>query len=137
MEKFKVLDFATADIAYEVYGKSLEELFKNAALAMFETMTDISKIEKKEVREVEIVSQDLESLLFDWLTNLLVFVDSENLFFSDFEIKIENNKLYAKCYGEFFNPEKHERRISVKAVTYHKMKIEKNDIWKATIIFDV
>ena len=135
--KFKVLDFATADIAYEVYGNDLNELFKNAALVMFYTMTDISKIEKKEKREVKVKAEDLESLMFDWLTSLLVFVDSENLFFSDFDVNINNYELYAICYGEYFNPNKHERKVLVKAITYHNMKIEKNEIWKAILIFDI
>ncbi len=137
--KFKILEFATADIAYEVYGKDLNELFKNVAIAMFETITDTKKIEKKEKREINVQSEDLESLIFDWLTKLLVFFDSENLIFSDFDVNVneKNYKLNAVCYGEKFDPKKHEKRVIVKGISYHKMKIEKNDFWKLRIIFDI
>ena len=46
MEKYKFLeDIAIADIAYEAYGKDLNELFENAALAIFEFSADIKTIE--------------------------------------------------------------------------------------------
>ena len=57
----------TADIGFYAYGNSLDEAYENAGLAMFNVITDISKVKKDESREFEIVSEDLVSLLYDYL----------------------------------------------------------------------
>ena len=75
----------TADIGFYAYGNSLEEAYENAGLAMFNVITDISKVKKEESREFEIVSEDLVSLLYDYLEELLFLQDTEFLFFSDFK----------------------------------------------------
>jgi len=138
-KKFKFLDITTADIAFEAYGKDLNELFANSALAMFEVIVNTKQIEPKVERKVEAGGNDLQSLLFDWLNKLLVFVDSENIAFSEFDVKIDekNFKLEAICRGEEMNREKHETRTHVKACTMHKMEIKKNKIWKARVILDI
>jgi SHS2 domain-containing protein len=137
--KFKFLDITTADVAFEAYGKDLNELFANAALAMFEVMINTKQIKPKVERKVKIEGNDLQSLMFNWLNELLVFVDSENLAFSEFEVKVDEEKLKleAICKGEEMNKEKHETRTHVKACTYHQMEIKKNKIWKAKVILDI
>jgi SHS2 domain-containing protein len=137
---FKFIDITTADVAFEARGKDLNELFKDAAIAMFEVMVNTKEIERKVVREIEIKANDLKGLLFEWLNELLVFYGSENLAFSDFEVKIDEEKveLKAKCFGEEINPEKHETKTEVKAATYHKMKLERTkDGWIAQVILDI
>ena len=71
----------TADIGFHAYGKSLNEAYENAGLAMFNVITDISKVKKDESREFEIVSEDLVSLLYDYLEELLFLQDTEFMFF--------------------------------------------------------
>lgn len=137
--KFEFIDITAADVAFKAYGKDLNELFTNAALAMFEVMINTEQIEPKVEREVEVNAEDLEGLLFEWLNELLFFYGAENLAFSKFEVEIDekNLKLKAKCWGEEITPEKHELRTEVKACTYHKLKIEKNEVWKAQVILDI
>lgn len=139
MRKFKFVDITTADVAFEAYGKNLNELFANAALAMFEVMVNTKQIKQKIGKEVKVKGNDLQSLMFNWLNELLVFVDSENLAFSKFEVKVneKNLELEAICYGEEINPEKHETRTEVKAATMHKMIVEKTNGWKAQVILDI
>jgi len=139
MKKFEFIDITTADVAFEAYGESLDELFANAALAMFEVMINTKKVEPKIEKKIEVEGNDLQSLLFNWLNELLVFYGAENLAFSKFEVKIDekNLKLEASCYGEEINLEKHETKTEVKACTYHQMKVEKNEFWKARVILDI
>ncbi len=137
--RFKFLeDIATADVAFEAYGKTLEEAFANSALAMFEVQTDVGKVKPNISKDVEIVSENKESLLFDWLSELLYLRDIENMFFSKFEIKIEKNKkfkLTGKIYGEKI--EGHELRTEVKGVSYQLMEIEEKEEVKVRVILDV
>lgn len=125
MQKFEFFDH-TADIGIKAYGKTLSEAFENAALAVFEIMTDTSKVKPKEIREIKVDGYDIENLLYRWIESLLVYYDSELLLFSKFDVKIDeiNLILEAKAYGEKFDPNRHERRTVVKAMTYHEMNIQ-------------
>jgi SHS2 domain-containing protein len=140
MEKFEFVDITTADVAFVAYGKDLNELFANAALAMFEVMINTKQVKPKIVKKVKIKGNDLQSLMFNWLNELLVYVDRDNIAFSGFNVKIDekNVELQAECRGEKIKSEKHELKTAVKAATYHKMEIKKvNGIWKAQVILDI
>ncbi|TRM84860.1 archease, partial [Sulfolobus sp. E3] len=110
-------------------GNSLEEAFSNAALAVFEIMTDTTKVQPLEYREVFLNGYDLENLLYKWIEELLYYYDTELMLFSKFDIVIneENMVLQGKAWGERFNEAKHERRTLVKAMTYHEMSIQRSD----------
>ena len=139
----------TADIGFYAYGNSLEEAYENAGLAMFNVITDISKVKKEESREFEIVSDDLVSLLYDYLEELLFLQDTEFLFFSDFKINIEkivddgssdleNYKLTCFAYGEEINWNIHTPKSEVKAITFHKMCVkEDKGIFRLRAILDL
>ncbi len=143
--EFKKFEFKehTADVLIVAYGKSIEELFENAAIAVFEVMTDTSKVEPKLEYKVEEEGIDLESLLLRWLETFLVYYDSDNVVFSKFKVdkiwcRDEECYIKGKGWGEHFNEEKHEKRTIVKAITYAEMKIEKKDnIWTATFVVDI
>jgi len=139
MKKFEFIDITTADVAFLAFGKDLNELFANAAIAMFEVMINTKQIKPKIKKVIKTSGEDLESLMFNWLNALLVYVDSENIAFSKFNVKInENFNLIATCKGEYINKEKHETRTVVKACTYHKLEIKKeNNYWKARVIVDI
>ena len=140
MKKFEFLDITTADTAFAAYGKNLNEVFANAALAMFEVMVNTKQIKPKVKKTVKVKNDDLKGLLFAWLNELLVFYGSDNLAFSKFEVKVNEEKMELKavCYGEKINIKKHGVRTEVKAATYHKMEIKKLDgRWKAKVIVDI
>jgi len=139
MKKFEFVDITTADTAFVAYGKNLNELFENAARAMFEVIINTEQIKSKVKRKIKVTGNDLQSLMFNWLNILLLFVDSDNLAFSYFKVKVNQKKftLNAVFKGEKIDPKKHETRTAVKACTYHQMKIEKNKIWKAQVILDI
>ena len=148
LSKYDYFD-VTADIGFYAYGRSLEEAYENAGLAMFNVVTDICKVKKQESREFEIVSEDLVSLLYDYLEELLFLQDTEFLFFSDFKITIEkivsepssdleNYKLACTAYGEEINWDVHDHRSEVKAITFHKMCVnEDNGVFKLRAILDL
>jgi len=140
MKKFEFLDITTADVAFAAYGRSLNKVFVNAALAMFEVMVNTKQIKPAIEKKVEVRGHDLKSLLFNWLSELIFLSGSENMVFSKFKVKIDEEALAlnAACAGEEMNPDKHELRTEVKAATYHKMEIKKSDgVWRAQVILDI
>ncbi len=126
----------TADAMVEVYGKSLGELFANAAYAMFDQMTDVSKVEPKGEVKLALDADTPEQLLVDFLQELLYMNDVEDFVFSVFEVKTDGRKLEALARGEKFDETKHSKKSVVKGVTYHKLDInlEKGTL---TVLFDV
>jgi len=129
MKKFEVLEH-TADAYLAAYGKSLEEAFENAALAMFETMTETRRVRPELEEEVEVAGHDEPSLLYNWLEELLIRFETSGNLYSKFKVlKIERTpeglRLKARIWGEPFDPERHPQKVGVKAVTYHRMEVVK------------
>jgi len=136
--KFEFLEH-TADILIAAHGQTLVEAFENAALAMFEVMTDTTKIDPIQEDAVEVEAEDEYALLYSWLEALLVKFEVNGLLFSRFKItsledKPDGFKLKANIWGEKYNKEKHPQKVAVKAVTYHRMEIIK-EIDKVTLEF--
>jgi len=137
MEKYQFIDDLTSDVMFEAYGKNLKELFANAAEALFSVICQIKKVAPKEKEEFEIKAEKIEDLMINWLQGLIAIVDTEQKFFSKFEvIEIDENHLIARLHGEPIRPELGE--TVVKAVTYYKYKFEKTkDGYKARVSLDI
>jgi len=135
---FEIIDH-TADAAVIAYGVDLKQLFSNAALALFSLVTDPESIRQELQRDVKIISEDKDSLLVEWLNELIYLLDAEHILFSRFDIeRLTNDSLKASCYGENVDPLRHRIRVGVKAATYHMLKIDKDsDGYKVQIIFDI
>ena len=128
-KRFEFLEH-TADAYVAAYGRNLIEAFENAAVAMFEVMTDVKKVSARIEATVEVVAEDEYALLYSWLEALLVKFETEQMLCSKFKIlKLEKTSkgfvLQAQVWGESFNPAKHSQKVGVKAVTYHRMEIIK------------
>jgi SHS2 domain-containing protein len=135
---FEIIDH-TADVGIIAYGACVEELFSNAALALFSLITEPESVEEKLHLDLEISSVDRDSLLVEWLNELIYLFDTKHILFSRFDIEsLTHNQLKATCYGEDFDPMKHKIKMGVKAATYHMLKLDKNgDGCKAQIILDI
>ena len=129
----------TADVGIIAYGTDIKELFSNAALALFSLITEPKSIEEKLRRDLEIVSEDRDSLLIEWLNELIYLFDAEHILFTRFDIEnLSYNQLKATCHGESFDPLRHRIKTGVKAATYHMLKVDKDGSgYKAQVIFDI
>ena len=142
----------TADVLFRAEAESLSGLFVQAGLALFDTQTDLDRVGDTEVREISGRHKNVEYLLFDFLDDLLLFKDSECLFFSRFEISIhiemndfgqEEYVLSAKCYGEEIVEGKHELTVDVKAITLHLFDVSEKEFddgnsgWECQVLLDI
>jgi SHS2 domain-containing protein len=137
-QAFEILDH-TADIGIIAYGADAKELFSNAALALYSLITELESIQEKLHLDLEVGSEDRDSLLVDWLNELIYCFDSKHILFKRFDIEsLTNSALKATCYGEDFDPNKHEIKIGVKAATYHMLRLDTDDSgYRAQIILDI
>jgi len=138
VKKYEQTDH-TADIRLKIFGNSLLDLFANAGYALCDSLTDISKVIPATKQTFCLQRDSTEELLVEWMGDLLYTFETEGLLFNRFNIiSINKNSLSAEAEGEFFNSALHTIKNGVKAVTYHKLKIEeKNGLWLAEVVLDV
>lgn len=131
-------DVSIADVAFEADGNTLEELFSECAKALTNSMIEnMESIENKKTYEIKITADNKEKLLHDFLDELVYYKDAELLIFGSYEIKIDEDTLYAKIAGEEINTKKHRMIVDVKAVSWHMFSLKNVGIWKAFVILDV
>ena len=119
------------------YGESLAEAFANAAYGLFSLIVEPNKVKEKESRKVTVQAQDAEGLLFNWINELIYIFEVERLLFKSFDItEFTGQSLEATCWGEKYDPSRHQLKTGVKSATYHMLKVdgEKN---RVQVIFDV
>jgi SHS2 domain-containing protein len=140
--RFQYLEkIATADAAFEAYGRTLPELFENAALAMFGVMAPLELIGTESVRDVTVAAETDEELLFNWLAELVYLKDVHAELYSKFSVRIEYKEelmLAAEIRGDAIASVRDSTHTDVKAVTYHKLAIEHRDTgYVATVVLDL
>ncbi len=129
----------TADVGLIVHGATLSELFVNAAEGMFALMAELAGVREREERAIEVEGHDWGGLLVRWLSELLFFLDSQELLFRRFEVReLAPYRLRALAFGEPIDRERHVLHFAVKAVTKHMLEVRQEDgRWRAQVIFDI
>lgn len=136
MKRYKILEHK-ADLRIMVFGKTKRALFFNAVLGMQECMRpEIKKNRKKAKRNIAVESVDLNSLLVDFLSEVLYLIQVNREIYGRIKFeKLTDFKIRAQLFGK-----KIERfGLDIKAVTYHRLNIrqKKDNSFETEIIFDV
>ena len=136
--KYRVFNH-TADLGVEIYGKTVEELFVNAAFAIGDLMTDLQNVEVTKVRRIFAEGTDWEDLLVNYLREVLYLFNGEGLLLGDYAIiELDPQHLVAEARGELFDPNRHRINTEIKAVTYHQVLVRETETgWIGRVIFDV
>jgi SHS2 domain-containing protein len=135
----------TADIQVHAVGDTLEQAIREVVLAMMNVMTSSDTIRSEVSRETTLSSPDIEILIVNYLSEYLYYFDAERLLFADVSIspiqydeKTEEYTITSVSYGENFDPQRHEMKTEIKAITYSFLEViqkkEKSEIW---IVFDL
>ena len=136
-KEFELIDH-TADVGIIAHGASINQAFANAARGLFSIITDLDDIREALHRDIEVTAPDQESLLVEWLNELIYLFDTENIIFNKFDIThLTNTQLKARIYGEKVDSSRHELKTGVKAATYHMLKVKKNNGYQAQVLFDI
>ena len=132
-KRFEELEH-TADRAIKVYGATLKDVFANAAYGMFSIMADLEEVPARVTREVEVSAYDVESLLVEWLNELLYQHETHGELYRDFEIlHLDETSIRARVRGDKGEP----TRAKVKAATYHDLEIKNvGKGYEAVVVFD-
>jgi SHS2 domain-containing protein len=145
MKKFEVLDIS-GDIGLRAYGEDIKEAFINTALGMYSLITTPDLIEEKKTIGIRVEGSSIEGLLISWLNELIFNFDAYGFIggkitINEFTPSLALPPPYTlkvSVSGEDFDPERHERKLLIKAATYHRLRIEKvDDMWEIDVIFDI
>ena len=138
MHRYKLFDH-TADLGVEIYGKTVTDLFANAAFAIFDIITDLKRVSSIVERKIVVKGEGWEDLLVNYLREILYMFNGEGLLLKEYPIlKIDARHLEGKVLGERFDPSKHRINTEIKAVTYHQVTVKETpDMWMGRVIFDV
>ncbi|HEU5300091.1 MAG TPA: archease [bacterium] len=136
-EPYEVIEH-TADVGIVAHGRTLAEVFANAARGMMSFLIAPEAVQPAEARRITAEADDREGLLVAWLNELLVLLNGDGFVPRAFRIeRLTDTHLEADVLGEPVHPERHRFRLDVKAATYHQLEIRRNADWHARVIFDV
>ena len=129
----------TADLGLRIRAGGLEQLFAEAAEALFTAIVeDLASVRATQQFQIELPADQREYLLFDWLNELLYRCETEHLLFGRFEVKLDEAGLHGIAWGEPLDRDRHALSHEVKAITYHALKVEQTaDGWLAELIVDI
>jgi len=142
IKKFEEIEH-TADIALQVWGKNLEELFSNAAAGMYSLIHKDINIHGLDEWEFSVSDQSAENLLVIFLNELYYYISiKKTIVCKPIEIKITQDtgiyELTSKARSQKIPQNIFEELVEIKAVTYHNLNIIKDDnALKTIIIFDI
>ncbi|MBJ6726958.1 archease [Geomesophilobacter sediminis] len=136
-------DIAHADVAFDAWAASLDELFAAAAEATLAVMVESpSEVYQVAAVPVHLEEHDLEMLLFEWLNEIIFLKDARRLLLHPAEIRVgeapQGCTIEALLKGEEIEPERHRLITDVKAVTLHRFSVRHTgERWEATVVLDV
>jgi len=126
----------TADVGIRAHGRSLDDLFANAAEGMFSLIADLAAVKPVGEIEVRLTAEDIPTLFLRWLSELLYVHETQRFLFSSFDVHVEGTSLQGRARGEAIDKKRHELKLVIKAVTRHRLTVDPKKGF-AEVIFDI
>lgn len=136
-------EISTADVAFEAWGATREELFISSAAALLGTMTAApEQVERRQELTIRLEHEELDLLLWTFLQELIFYKDARRLLLHADSVRIEERKelfcLEAHVSGERIDAGRHRLLVDVKAVTLHRFQVAfRDNRWQAVVVLDV
>ena len=136
LKKFKFLEH-TADIKFKAYGRNLNEVFKNSALALFKSIYE-GRVKLIKKIKFKVKGKDLEALMYNFLEEFLFLIDSKNFLPSTVKVKMGEDKKTIEAEVSGDNARKYQVEMHIKAITYNEMFVRKEkDKWVSQVVLDI
>ena len=137
-KKYKLIDH-TADFGIQVLGSDSQELFTNAALALFDVITETDELKGCNSCNITVSGADWSDLMVNWLREILYLWNGKERLVKSVQIlSLSENKISAKIYFDAYKPDRHTIKTEIKAVTYHQIQVKSDPSgWEARVIFDI
>ena len=130
----------TADIGIEIESPTLSKAFEEVSLSISEIITGGSLPEFSLSKKVSLESNNLDSLLVDFMSYLIVLFDTDDFITGSAKLKISKNnsfQLAGKLVGETYNQDKHGYGVEIKAISYHQLLVQEGPPAQIRVILDL
>ena len=130
----------TADIGIEIESTTLSEAFQEVSLSFSEIITGGSLPEVLTSKEVFLESDNLDSLLVDFLSYLIVLFDTDDFIAGSAKLEISKKNSFqiaGKLVGENYNQDKHGYGVEIKAISYHQLLVQEGPPAHLRVILDL
>ncbi len=136
--QFEIIDIS-GDVGIKAYGNSISEAYANAGMGMYSLITDLGGVDERETVTFEVSGGSAEGLLVAYLNELIFRFDTYGFIGRRVEVPdISDRSIRVIVHGDEFDPERHERRLLIKAATYHNIKVRHDDgAWEVEVVFDI
>lgn len=127
-----------ADMGVRGFGRTREEAFEQAALALTAVITDPAHVRAVEPVTITASAPDDELLFVDWLNALIYEMATRSLLFARFEVHIADHRLDGRAWGEPVVGERHQPAVEIKGATYTDLRVaNEHAVWIAQCVVDV
>jgi SHS2 domain-containing protein len=128
-----------ADLGFRVRGNTMRELFGAAAEALMSVAVVMESVTPRSKHSMSAHADDPESLLVNWLSEVLYWLDGKKMVFRRFVLlEAGPTRVRAEAFGEPRDPSHHRGKIIVKGITYHQLKLWQDETgWWADIYLDI
>ena len=128
-----------ADIGVRGFGPTRDAAFEQVALALTGVMTDPASVRAKTAVEIQCEAPDEETLLVEWLNQIVFEVATRRMLFGRFAVATDGLRLTATAWGEQVDAVRHEPAVEVKGATYTAVRVTRLEAggWIAQCVVDV
>ena len=127
----------TADLGFDLWGGTLEELYAEGVVAIGELCFDRSAVLPRQRRPLAVAATNREELLVRWLHEIYLIVESD-MWLTAAAVTLVDDGIEGVLHGEPFDGARHTVHTEIKAITYHGLEVSHDGaLWRATVVVDV
>ena len=128
-----------ADVGVRGLGRSCEEAFEQAALALTSVVVPPELVRAAETIAVQCAAGDIELLLLDWLSAVVYQMAARKMIFNQFKVRFQGMRLEGELLGEPLDVSRHQPGVEVKAATATSLRVAQlaDGTWLAQCVVDV
>jgi SHS2 domain-containing protein len=128
----------TSEVGFSAWGDTLAGAFEEAARAVVAVTFDPRTIRVRETREVAVEADRPDRLLVRFLGEIVYLIDAEGFVPFRARVELTEGRLKAQLRGRVADSSRPKRRgPSVKAVTYHGLKIAPGPPVRVRVVLDI
>ncbi|MBJ6765022.1 archease [Myxococcaceae bacterium JPH2] len=128
-----------SDVGIRGIGRSVEQAFEMAALALSSLVEDPRRVQAQEEIEMECEARATDRLLADWLRHVVGAMASGHVRFHCFVVRIDGPRLFGHGYGERVKPTREPRAPPVTGATLAEVSVRQgaDGLWTAECLVEL
>ncbi len=128
-----------SDIGVRGIGRTREEAFAQAALALTAVVADPATVRAREAVALRAQADDDEMLLVAWLDAIIYEMAVRSMLFSEFRVTLADGRLDAVARGEAVDVARHQPAVEIKGATLCELRVaqQADGGWVAQCVVDV